>query len=1200
MNSTGGINQGALLASAGRTLGLDLDETLELVQAVANRGPETNDTQKLRRFLERAGRKRRSEERRGGLGTIDDEMKQELLALGINPDTYRAGEDFDRYNGMPGEIGRAIYLEEDGSADFQNFGGIDSNNQVKNAYDQIEEQSRARKSSGRQPTYVAPANRPSLEEWADIQIKNGANPNAIERMVYSFKQAGITDPVGELQKARDFGVKDVTTRPAREQSVQDSITEANKSLGRVAIRNEDGYPSRAVWQPSGDLDVRAVNAINDSGTYVPGPNDALIREYRGQIAGLGELDPETLEVLRLNEQKAGVGLKAIAQMGNTYRVPGGVGKYVEDRKKGKARYKYRDFGDNTNAGVAPQSASNDAITRLRTKLNSGELSVLETEQAIRLLSRMEGRLPGNEKLAMREATKGMIATDNRRFTSEEIDSIVDIELQNRFGPTAPSGGRKVIPAGKQNASSDTKNAVESELRTRLVGRGGVNQAKQNENLDMAVAISEAERGRPAIEDAVRTQGPNSIAVLRNGEYYNPRYQNELIGEGSPALAKLEQLMKSAEINVDGEIIKPDTGSAMEWAQSRLFDEYDKPETLGNPDFLDGEIEMNRALGQLDQKFSAAGLGATSAKDLNGLEVKAREYWDQKRSKTKDGKFYMKMPDKSQKYIENFSIDAVLADMRFGSADVKNIARTFYTLELAKQSPVNRVDKDAFAEGGERVRRTRQVRTSLDAPLTRVPEQPIVTGLKKGRNIDIARMDRASIKGEGEIKPMIKAINNESRIRDEINAEVENLRNNGGTIRDLGNGSVQQLNEQQIRQEAEGLVRARNMLMEAETDGAVRYIRGAEDTYDIEKDVRSPFVGVAEGDMKTVKRKGKGLVEMQKGGGAQELDARVFQGMTDGQLQHYFASKGYPSEKAAEFIAGAQGLRARQANLAEDIANNSFAERTRVGPATGVEATIRQEAAARPSMTTEQKLGGPRAMQGADSLPSEVKGERGASTFRNIAFPRKLEETQRQTEDFALGLKARARGTGERLTPREQVFGKGIASESELRMRGEGPGIETPGEKRTRAFMNDIPAFDPGMSMAGIKGEVQRRQITDAPQITSSPVSFSEPEIQAPAQQRPRLQRSTNREKNVTPTSYFDSATATAGLAPRDIPEPKSFPEQMEDAKGFWNKVKDYATNDKYQRRRRIGYGVGGGLLGIAGLNEMISGERRERNPQEQY
>ncbi len=95
------------------------------------------------------------------------------------------------------------------------------------------------------------------------------------------------------------------------------------------------------------------------------------------------------------------------------------------------------------------------------------------------------------------------------------------------------------------------------------------------------------------------------------------------------------------------------------------------------------------------------------------------------------------------------------------------------------------------------------------------------------------------------------------------------------------------------------------------------------------------------------------------------------------------------------------------------------------------------------------------------------------------------------------------------------------------------------------------------------------------------------------------QRSDNK-KNVAPTSYFDSAPATSGFAPRDLPEPKSFPEQLEDTRNFWNKVKDYATNDQYQRRRRIGYGIGGGLLGIAGLNEMISGERRERNPQEQY
>ena len=137
-------------------------------------------------------------------------------------------------------------------------------------------------------------------------------------------------------------------------------------------------------------------------------------------------------------------------------------------------------------------------------------------------------------------------------------------------------------------------------------------------------------------------------------------------------------------------------------------------------------------------------------------------------------------------------------------------------------------------------------------------------------------------------------------------------------------------------------------------------------------------------------------------------------------------------------------------------------------------------------------------------------------------------------------------------------------------------------------------------MAGIKGEVQRRQIADAPQINASPVSFSEPEMTAPTRQQPRLQRSGSRKKNVTPASYFDSAPASSGFAPRDLPEPKSFPEQIEDTKNYWNKVKDYAKNDKYQRGRRIGYGIGGGLLGIAGLNELISGERRERNPQEQY
>ena len=47
-------------------------------------------------------------------------------------------------------------------------------------------------------------------------------------MVYAMQEAGITDPVGELQKSREFGITNVSARPAREKSSTDAITEANK------------------------------------------------------------------------------------------------------------------------------------------------------------------------------------------------------------------------------------------------------------------------------------------------------------------------------------------------------------------------------------------------------------------------------------------------------------------------------------------------------------------------------------------------------------------------------------------------------------------------------------------------------------------------------------------------------------------------------------------------------------------------------------------------------------------------------------------------------------------------------------------------------------------------------------------------------------------------------------------------------------
>ena len=45
---------------------------------------------------------------------------------------------------------------------------------------------------------------------------------------------------------------------------------------------------------------------------------------------------------------------------------------------------------------------------------------------------------------------------------------------------------------------------------------------------------------------------------------------------------------------------------------------------------------------------------------------------------------------------------------------------------------------------------------------------------------------------------------------------------------------------------------------------------------------------------------------------------------------------------------------------------------------------------------------------------------------------------------------------------------------------------------------------------------------------------------------------------------------------------------------FGNKMKGYATSPRFQRGRRIGYGIGGGLAGLSILDSMINDEREQR------
>jgi len=96
-------------------------------------------------------------------------------------------------------------------------------------------------------------------------------------------------------------------------------------------------------------------------------------------------------------------------------------------------------------------------------------------------------------------------------------------------------------------------------------------------------------------------------------------------------------------------------------------------------------------------------------------------------------------------------------------------------------------------------------------------------------------------------------------------------------------------ERRIRRNEERLLKEQEVLLgrpldKTEKDEIRGYVREIErdDDYDISertKDSRMPFIGVAQGDTKTVRRKGKD-VQIQKQGGRSELSAKRFQGMTD--------------------------------------------------------------------------------------------------------------------------------------------------------------------------------------------------------------------------------------------------------------------------------------------------------------------------------
>ena len=154
------INDGAMVMATLMNQGLSREEAeLEIVRARRKKlGAELQSPPSVKR---------------SGEIELSESERDELKALGINPDTYKAGPENDNKIRFAGENARVTFLRGNNEAEFQNFGGIDQNNRAKGGKAAEEEKQRAR-SRGNQPlTVETPGMRPDVDEFVDGKINRG-------------------------------------------------------------------------------------------------------------------------------------------------------------------------------------------------------------------------------------------------------------------------------------------------------------------------------------------------------------------------------------------------------------------------------------------------------------------------------------------------------------------------------------------------------------------------------------------------------------------------------------------------------------------------------------------------------------------------------------------------------------------------------------------------------------------------------------------------------------------------------------------------------------------------------------------------------------------------------------------------------------------------------------------------------------------
>lgn len=649
--------------------------------------------------------------KRSGEIELSESERNELKALGINPDTYKAGPENDNKVRFAGENARATWSPIMEEAEFQNFGGIDQNNRAKGGKAAEEEKQRAR-SRGNQPlTVETPNMRPDVDEFVDGKINRGeiSEQNG-EKLRYALKQQGVTDPVGEEMKRRDFAL--------------DLGDQAGNQ--RQQVRNERGYPGNFVWQAKGDLQIPNPPLAKDAGGKFYKPDDAGRMQpiavdkpnppygpgygvaARGQINSNGEV--EQTPIVGLNQ-----GLEvAYPGAGQNVTIKGGRGEFVETRKGGVKRFKDKRVADHPrNIQVSPDNrALRDAFNQVVEGLAAGTIPEDKREEAIAFVERVSVELdPVAQQRLQRDAVKDMVLADN-------ADGAINSQIRARNLDKAVYNAEIGLVGEKQ--FDDVGYVTPQGLGAAKPPKIGYKE------------VSVAKEAPPSPLNAPQ-------AFEKDGTYVDAYGNSLAIPE-----AELNNLDRFERM-LGGQQLTP----GQQWVIDSLIDENDY-QSSGGYDQNFPRMSITDQLELLDRKFSAAGVEG-AVKDSGSLEAAVQQVIDIRKSQGKA--FNIRDPETNQNLrVEDPTIGQVLEDLKISGPERKDIARALFQLDMSLASGIDGMRKRAWFDSGESMG---------------VSEAQIYT--EDGG----AFPGRASGKLEGKpVAALLRQINPEKRIREDISRRVK--------------------------------------------------------------------------------------------------------------------------------------------------------------------------------------------------------------------------------------------------------------------------------------------------------------------------------------------------------------------------------------------------------------------------------------------